>query len=49
MLQLSPDVLVACIPLLVKYLASQSVVVHSYAANTVERIFTVKTPEGKPA
>lgn len=48
-LQMSKDVLVQAVPMLVNLLRAESPVVHSYAACAIEKIFTVKTPEGKPA
>lgn len=44
--QLPKELIVGCLPVLVKYLGAQAVVVHSYAAHALERLFTVKTPQG---
>ena len=44
--QLSREVLVACLPLLVKHLTAKSHVVHSYSANCLEKLFTLKKPGG---
>ncbi|XP_077991102.1 exportin-2-like [Glandiceps talaboti] len=46
--QLSPDILTALIPHLIKLLTAQSVVVHTYAAIALERIFTTKSQTGGP-
>ncbi|KAJ7373872.1 Exportin-2 [Desmophyllum pertusum] len=43
---LSREVLVACLPLLVKHLTAKSHVVHSYSANCLEKLFTLKSPGG---
>lgn len=43
---LSREVLVACLPLLVKHLTAKSHVVHSYSANCLEKLFTLKKPGG---
>ncbi len=45
-LQLSREILVACLPLLVKHLTAKSHVVHSYSANCLEKLFTLKSPGG---
>ena len=45
-IQLSREVLVACLPLLVNHLTAKSHVVHSYAANSLEKLFTLKSPGG---
>ncbi|KAK2193331.1 hypothetical protein NP493_15g03058 [Ridgeia piscesae] len=47
--QLSRDVLVAVIPLLVRHLLANNRVVHSYAACAIEKTFTVKANGGQPA
>ncbi|XP_078362373.1 exportin-2-like isoform X2 [Oculina patagonica] len=44
---LSREVLVACLPLLVKHLTAKSHVVHSYSANCLEKLFTLKSPGGQ--
>lgn len=44
--QIPHEALVASIPNLVQYLKAPSVVVHSYAAHTIERILMVKKPDG---
>lgn len=44
---LSPELIVGCLPLLVKHLKAKSHVVHSYAAHCLEKIFTLKNPQGK--
>ena len=36
----------ACLPLLVKHLTAKSHVVHSYSANCLEKLFTLKSPGG---
>ena len=36
----------ACLPLLVKHLRAKSHVVHSYSANCLEKLFTLKKPGG---
>ncbi|XP_070556121.1 exportin-2-like [Ptychodera flava] len=46
--QLSPELLTALIPYLIKLLTAESVVVHTYAAMTLERIFTIKAATGGP-
>lgn len=46
--QISPDILVQIVPLLVRLLKAESAVVHSYAACALEKVFTVKSPDGKP-
>ncbi|XP_074642803.1 exportin-2-like [Tubulanus polymorphus] len=47
--QLSTDILIASVPLLVKHLPAKSHVVHSYAAYALERLLTVKGAHGGPA
>ncbi len=44
--QLSKELLVAVVPLLVNLLTAQSYVVHSYAASGLEKLFMVKAPNG---
>nr|XP_006818921.1 PREDICTED: exportin-2-like [Saccoglossus kowalevskii] len=46
--QLSADLLTLSIPHLIQLLTAQSVVVHTYSAYTIERIFTTKSPTGGP-
>lgn len=43
---LSRDMLVGCLPLLVDHLVAKSHVVHSYAANCLDKLFTLKSPGG---
>ncbi|CAB4022796.1 exportin-2-like, partial [Paramuricea clavata] len=43
---LSRDILIGCLPFLIHYLKAKSVVVHTYAAYAIERIFTLKNPGG---
>jgi len=43
---LSKEVLVASIPFICNLLKAESVVVHSYAAHTIERMFTIPGPNG---
>lgn len=43
---LSKEVLVSSLPFICNFLKSTSVVVHSYAAHTLERIFTIPGPNG---
>lgn len=43
---LSREMLVGCLPLLVDHLTAKSHVVHSYAANCLEKLFTLKSPGG---
>lgn len=43
---LSREVIVACLPLLVKHLTAKSHVVHSYSAHCLEKLFTLKSPGG---
>ena len=38
--------LVGCLPLLVDHLVAKSHVVHSYAANCLDKLFTLKSPGG---
>ena len=45
--QLSLELIVGCLPFLVKHLKAKSHVVHSYAAHCLEKIFTLKNPQGK--
>ncbi len=44
--QLSKEILVAVVPLLIKMLTASSAVVHSYAASALEKIFMIKSPTG---
>lgn len=46
MVQIPHEALVASMPNLVQYLKAPSVVVHSYAAHTIERVLMVKKPDG---
>lgn len=39
------EVIVPILPVIIKHLACQSVVVHTYAANTLEKIFAMKGPD----
>jgi len=43
---LAKEVLVSSLPFVCNFLKSSSVVVHSYAAHTIERIFTIPGPNG---
>lgn len=47
--QLPKEALVASLPCLMKLLKATSLVVHSYAAHTIERLLMVRTPDGKTA
>jgi len=44
--QMSREILLSIIPLLINHLTSQSLVIHSYAANCLEKIFVIKGPNG---
>ncbi|XP_072017606.1 exportin-2-like [Amphiura filiformis] len=46
---LPADVINAALPCLIALLKSESTVVHTYAALAIERIFTVRLPNGQPA
>ena len=46
-LQLPHDALVPTLPLLVALLNAESMVVHSYASHAIEKLFMIKTSEGK--
>ncbi|XP_047141486.1 exportin-2 isoform X1 [Hydra vulgaris] len=46
---LSRDLLYSCFPPLTRLLTSKSKVVHSYAANAIERLLTIKSSAGVPA
>jgi len=43
---MSREILLSIIPLLINHLTSQSLVIHSYAANCLEKIFVIKGPNG---
>ena len=47
-LQLPRDVILGVIPCMVNMIKAKSPVVHSYAANAIERIMTLRTPGGGP-
>ncbi|XP_052087731.1 exportin-2-like isoform X2 [Mytilus californianus] len=47
--QLPKEALVASLPCLMKLLKATSLVVHSYAAHTIERLLMVRTQDGKTA
>ncbi|XP_064605063.1 exportin-2-like [Liolophura sinensis] len=47
--QLPKEVICHSVPHLVRILRAKSPVVHTYAAHTIERIFTIKTPQGGAA
>ncbi|XP_013392987.1 exportin-2-like [Lingula anatina] len=47
--QLPVDSIIACVPLLVNHLLDNSQVCHTYAALALERIFTVRHPQGGAA
>ncbi|XP_055373310.1 exportin-2 [Condylostylus longicornis] len=40
---LGPETLIVCLPHLIRHLPSESIVVHSYAACTIEKIFCIRT------
>ncbi|KAG9510537.1 Exportin-2, partial [Fragariocoptes setiger] len=42
--QLSPALLITSLPLVIRHLAAPSVVVHSYAAITIEKLLTMRDP-----
>jgi len=46
--QLPREAIVMTLPLLVKLLASESLVVHSYSAHAIEKIFMIKSSDGQP-
>ena len=48
-MQLPVETLVRTVPLLIKLLKSNNRVVSSYAANTLDKIFTVKSATGTAA
>ncbi|EDO41297.1 predicted protein [Nematostella vectensis] len=45
---LTREMIVGVVPILVDHLAAKSIVVHSYAAYCLDRLFTLKNPAGGP-
>lgn len=45
LLQLQREALIACIPHIIRHLAAESPVVHTYAAHCIERLLTVKNAQ----
>lgn len=45
---LGPQTMLACMPLLIRHLGAESIVVHSYAACGIEKILLLKGPNGSP-
>ena len=45
---LGPQIVIACIPQIVRHIQAHSIVVHSYAACTLDKILIMKAADGQP-